>query len=124
MYNHPTKIVQQLLKSSRRPLTLHKNMPQKEKNPAFVLQKVNDISIEEHPLPKLESPYHLFINPPSSHLLNISHFPCVCLHGSCDCRVSNIDISTLRYHINDALISCISVPLISFIHILRFLNSQ
>jgi hypothetical protein len=31
-------------------------MPQ-EKNPAFVLQKVKDVSIEERPIPKLESPY-------------------------------------------------------------------
>ncbi len=58
----PQKIVRQLLKSSRRPLTLHKNMPQKEKNPAFVLRKVNDVSIEERPLPKLESPYDVKVH--------------------------------------------------------------
>ena len=37
-------------------------MPQKEKNPAFVLQKVRDVSIEERPLPKLESPYDVKVH--------------------------------------------------------------
>jgi D-xylulose reductase len=32
-------------------------MSQKEKNPAFVLQKKKEVSIEERPLPSLKSPY-------------------------------------------------------------------
>jgi D-xylulose reductase len=34
----------------------------KEKNPAFVLNKVKDVSIEERPIPKLESPYHVKVH--------------------------------------------------------------
>lgn len=37
-------------------------MPQKEKNPAFVLQKKREVSIEERPLPKLESPYDVKVH--------------------------------------------------------------
>ena len=37
-------------------------MAQKEKNPAFVLRKVEDVSIEERPLPKLESPYDVKVH--------------------------------------------------------------
>jgi len=37
-------------------------MSQKEKNPAFVLQKVKDVSIEERPIPKLESPYDVKVH--------------------------------------------------------------
>jgi hypothetical protein len=40
---------------------LSTEMPQKEKNLAFVLQRVKDVSIEERPLPKLESPYDVKI---------------------------------------------------------------
>ena len=34
-------------------------MSQKEKNPAFVLKGVKDVSLEDRPLPKLDSPYHV-----------------------------------------------------------------
>jgi D-xylulose reductase len=37
-------------------------MSQKEKNPAFVLKKVKDVSIEDRPLPKLQSPYDVKVH--------------------------------------------------------------
>jgi len=37
-------------------------MTEKEKNPAFVLQKAKEVSIEERPLPKLQSPYDVKVH--------------------------------------------------------------
>jgi threonine dehydrogenase-like Zn-dependent dehydrogenase len=47
-------------------------MAQKEKNPAFVLQKVKDVSIEERPLPKLESPYDVKVHVKATGYLHLS----------------------------------------------------
>lgn len=37
-------------------------MSQREKNPAFVLQKKMEVSIEERPIPRLESPYDVKVH--------------------------------------------------------------
>jgi D-xylulose reductase len=37
-------------------------MSQRERNPAFVLQKAKEVSVEERPVPKLESPYDVKVH--------------------------------------------------------------
>lgn len=49
-------------------------MPQKERNPAFVLQKVEDVSIEERPLPKVESPYDVKVHVKATGYLRLSPY--------------------------------------------------
>ena len=49
-------------------------MPQKERNPAFVLQKVEDVSIEERPLPKVESPYDVKVHVKATGYLHLSRY--------------------------------------------------